>query len=386
MQQKTENTRRRARRISRGAGATLALGLLASVVGAGSSFAATASPKLSAHRSTDQSVNLSGVTLNVGTFLYDGWEGELDAAGLQNTPYTVNWVGLNSGFLQISAAEAGSIQLGSASFIPPIFAASNPTTAASISLVAQSVGNTALQDVIVPGNSGDKSVHSLVGQTVGYVSNVTDEYFLAKALQNADIPWSSIKAVAFQTPANGLAALESGAVQALATYGTTITTAQESIGAKVLINGGPILSAVTGSNGLLGDAVAQTSALSNKAESAAIADLLARINAAEGWARAHPDQWSTIVSAATDGTTTVPQEVQLFTAGEKQINTQIEPVTRVAVAGEQRAANTLAADDLIPNAVDTGTLWTTKLNSLLATDIPKYLKGHPTWVPKSKKS
>jgi sulfonate transport system substrate-binding protein len=354
-------------------------------MGTSSSFGATTS-RLSAHHAASQSINLSGVTLNVGTFLYDGWQAELDAAGLQNTPYTINWVGLNSGFLQISAAEAGSIQLGSASFIPPIFAASNPTTAATISLVAQSVGNTELQDVIVPGNSTDKNVHSLVGQTVGYVSNVTDEYFLAKALQNANIPWSSIKPVAFQTPANGLAALESGAVQALATYGTTITTAQESIGAKVLINGGPILSAVTGSNGLLGDAVAQASALNNKAESAAIADLLARLDAAEGWARAHPQQWSTIVSEATDGTTTVPEEVQLFTSGEKQVNSQIEPVTRVAVTGEQRAANTLAGDGLIPNAVDTGTLWSKKLNSLLAADIPKYFKGHPTWLPKTKTS
>jgi sulfonate transport system substrate-binding protein len=380
-------TRPRARRL-RALGAVVSLSVLASGVAATASSAAT-KPKAkkpstaSIGITSAQQSRLKGVSLNVGTFLYDGWEGELQAAGLANTPYHIAWDGLNSGFLQIAAIEAGSIDAGDSSFIPPIFTASSPA-ASSLKIVADSLGNTEEQDVIVPGSSTDSSVQSLVGQTVGYVSNVTDEYFLAQALKNANIPWSSIKSVAFTTPANGLAALEGGSIQALATYGTTIATAQESIGAKVLINGGPLLSASSGNKGLLGFAEASTADLANPQKEAAIADLIARVDTSEAWARTHPSIWSTIVSAATQNTTTYEQEYKLFVNGERQVETQVGPVNVSAEKGEIEAAGVLEGDSLIPSNSNPKPLFSTSLNKLVNADIAYYQKKFPQYNwPKS---
>ena len=84
----------------------------AATAGAGLPFAQAAAP----------SADLSGLTLRIGT--YKGlWRPLIQAAGLADTPYKIDWRELNNGVLHIEAINGDALDLGSGSEIPATFAA-----------------------------------------------------------------------------------------------------------------------------------------------------------------------------------------------------------------------------------------------------------------------
>ena len=66
--------------------------------------------------------DLAGTTLRVATYK-GGWRALLQAAGLADTPYRIDWRELNNGVLHIEALNADALDIGSGSEIPAVFAA-----------------------------------------------------------------------------------------------------------------------------------------------------------------------------------------------------------------------------------------------------------------------
>ena len=290
---------------------------------------------------------------------------ELKAAGLSHTPYHVDYVTLDSGDLQLQSIDAGTVDVGSSSSIPPIFA-SQTTNQGNFKVVAASEANTLNQVTLVPKGSSITNVADLKGKKVGYVPNTTAEYFLLKQLQSAGLTFKDITPVQLST-SQGLSALLGGSIAAFADYGTTVI-AGEGQGAKVLADGGPILAAQTG--GLVGAVDAATPDLSNPAKAAAIADYIARVNASYTWARAHPQEWAQIESNATNQPEA--QALQQFTQGEAQKHTAIGPTDTNSIAAEQAIANTFLSAGILSKPVTASSFWTTQLDAQISADEATY--------------
>ncbi len=313
-------------------------------------------------------VDLSGVTLKVAVFPAVGWDVELKAAGLANTPYKVTYVTLDSGSLHLQNIATGTVDVGSASAIPPIFA-SQTTNNGNFKVVAASESNTLNQVTLVPKGSPITSVAQLKGKKVGYVPNTTAEYFLLKQLQAAGLSYSDITPVELST-SNGLSALLGGSIAAFADYGTTVIAAQAQ-GAKILADGGPILAAQTG--GLVGAVVAATPDLSDPAKAAAIADFIGRVNGAYHWAHLNPEAWAKINSAATNQPEATA--LQQFQDGENQKPLSIGPTDQASIAAEQAISDALLSAGVIKTAVNVSTFWTDQLNAQITAAVAKYPGG-----------
>ena len=119
---------------------------------------------------------------------------------------------------------AGTVDVGSSSSIPPIFA-SQTTNHGNFKVVAASEtqhpqpGHPRSQGIVIA------SVADLKGKKVGYVPNTTAEYFLLKQLQAGGLSFSDIAPVELST-SKGLSALLGGSIAAFADYGTTVIAGQ----------------------------------------------------------------------------------------------------------------------------------------------------------------
>jgi sulfonate transport system substrate-binding protein len=338
----------------------LVLAATASALGAVSSAgAAGASP------------DLSSVTLKVATYPLEGDEVLLKAAGLTDTPYTVQYQYLSSGALQSQAVDDGTADIGRASGISnALLAAAGPVHFKSVATLKIGVET---QDTLVLKSSGITSVKQLKGKKVGYIPNTTPQYFLLKQLQAAGLSWSDITPVSFTEPTTGLAALISGSVSALATFGN-VTTA-ETQGATILSSGGPYLKGDLGA--LQGTYNAYTPDLSDPAKSAAIADFIARVDTAMAWARSHPKQYAQIVANNTNQP--LATELTTFEGEESSVNTWVGPNSAAAVNNEKEYAAAFVAAGSISGPVNVAATFSDKLSKAIAADEASYHKKYKSY-------
>jgi sulfonate transport system substrate-binding protein len=298
-------------------------------------------------------VDLSGVTLRVGETGYAQQLLLLQAAGLDDTPYTVQDSVFQGGNLQLEALGADAIDLASASEIPPIFAAQTGGVG-TLTTIAVREGTTLQQEVVVPEGSSITSVADLKGKKVAYVQNTTAHLFLYRRLKDTGLSWTDIEPVALST-SDGLAALLGGQVDALASYGTAIITAH-SKGATTLVDARDLLS---GNYPFL----VLPKSLDDPLLTAAIVDFLSREQRAFNWARANPQAWAEVVAAQTKQP--VEQALATFTDGEKQRPSRIVPTTDAQIASQQKGLDTFVEAGILPATFDIAPFWTTELNSQL---------------------
>ncbi|MEW4369617.1 ABC transporter substrate-binding protein [Paenibacillus kandeliae] len=295
----------------------------------------------------------SGVVLKVGQTGWGNLEQGLKAAGLDNTPYKVEYSVFQGGNLILEAMAANQVDFGTTSEIPPIFA-SQAANGGNFKVVAVQEGNTLNQEVVVPKDSPIKTPADLKGKKVAFVKNTTAHYFLLKILEDAGLSWQDIQPVELST-ADGLSALISGKVDALASYGNAIISAHQN-GANTLASAKDILSGsflVTASNSALADA----------AKKDAIADYLNRINQFYDWTRTHQQDWAKITAAATHQ----PEDQALTTLkeGEAQRPSHIVATSKEAIASEQDVADTFSDAGVLSSKVDVSTFWSDDLNDKL---------------------
>ena len=298
--------------------------------------------------------DLSSVTLRVGATGWATAQAALQVAGLDNTPYRVQWAVFPGGDKQLQALQGGALDLAESSEIPPIFAAAAGSP--RFKVVAVQRANTLQQEVVVGRGSTLTDIAGLRGKKVGYVRNTTAHYFLDRLLARAGLRWDDIVAAPL-SPNDGVTALNSGAIDALASYGNSIITVHQS-GGRTIGDGRDILSGNFPWS-------ASTDAIADPDRRAASVDLLARISQAytvirqsrlDAFARATADATHEPLAEARDQ----------LAAEEAQRPTDVVPTSPGAIASEQAVADTFAQLRVIPAALDVGAFWTDALNPELS--------------------
>lgn len=293
--------------------------------------------------------DLASVTLRVATFR--GQDATLlPAAGQDKTPYAVQYAFFNNGSLITQAINAGAIDLGGWSEIPLVFAAA---AKADIRVVAVLQGDTANQAVMVPKDSTARTVADLKGKRVGYVRATTAHFFLLKMLHQHGLGWNDIQPVNLGV-SEGLTAMQSGAVDAWATYGYAIQMLQARSGARVLQNAVGILSG----NYLIG---VKPKLLEDAAARRAIADYIGRLDLSYRTLQRDPRRMARILSPVIQ----VPEPFIYDVWSHMSQPWRVLPVTPAAIASAQDVTDTFAAAKLIPAQVDVAPWFSDILTPLL---------------------
>ncbi|MNW27609.1 putative aliphatic sulfonates-binding protein precursor [compost metagenome] len=296
---------------------------------------------------------LSGVTLRVGQTGWANLELGLKAAGLDDTPYKVDYSVFQGGNLILEAMAAQQLDFGATSEIPPIFA-SLAANGGGFKVIAVQEGNTLNQELVVPKDSPLKTVADLKGKKVAFVKNTTAHYFLLKMLEEAGLNWSDIEAVELTT-ADGLSALISGKVDALASYGNAIISAHQN-GATTLASAKDILSGsflITASD----------QAIADEKQREALGDYLNRINQYNDWIRANQEAWAQIVADNTHQP--VEQALQTLKEGEEQRKTRVVATSDQAIQSEQDVADTFHQAGILSRPAEVKSFWSDALSGLL---------------------
>jgi sulfonate transport system substrate-binding protein len=298
---------------------------------------------------TTQPGSLEDLTLRVATY-----RGNLEAffqqAGVADTPYKIAKSEFAGGNLIAEAINAGALDVGGMSEIPPIFVAGAPGNQVRIVAVLQ--GDVNNQVVLVPKDSKAQAFADLKGKRIGYVKATTSHYILLRLLDEAGLKWTDIKPVAL-SPQDGLAAFSSGAIDAWVIYGVIVQQARQA-GARVLRTALGILSG----NYLV---AAAKSALDDPLKRQAIGDYLGRYAKVAEWANADNARWAQARSAATG----VPAALYLREFQERSSPTRLLKISDAAIASQQGVADAFAAAGLIPAKVDVRPLWDDRLSSAL---------------------
>ena len=336
------------------AAAAAALTACGGASSAASSAASTASGSASA-----SGIDLSGVTLRIAAASASNGHGLVQAAGLDDTPYKVDFTVLQGGNLVMEALAAGQIDLGTGSQIPPL-AASQAANGGNFKIIGVRRMHTLDQELIIPAGSTLTEAAQLKGKTVGYVKNTTAHYFLEKMLEEAGLEWTDIDAVALTT-SDGLSAVLTGEVDALASYGNAIRTAKAK-GCTTLRSAADILS---------GDYYwyATPDSIADAATHVALADWLSRYNEAAEWARQNPEAYAKFYADLTGEDK--DDVLERFTEEEAQTHLSVRPVSDETIASEQDIADTFYKLGVFASPIEVTPLFDHSFDAELAA-LPQY--------------
>ncbi|MCA8161295.1 ABC transporter substrate-binding protein, partial [Burkholderia cepacia] len=219
--------------------------------------------------------DLAGTTLRVATYK-GGWRALLQAAGLGDTPYRIDWRELNNGVLHIEALNADALDIGSGSEIPAVFAARQKASVRLITRVREDLNN---QVTLARKDTPIRSIADLKGKRVGYVRATTSHYFLYRQLTEAGLGFDDIQPINL-SPTDGLSAYDRGDIDAWAIYGYNGQLARNRYGARVLKTGRGYLSGNF-------PVYENPRTLDDARRRAATGDLLLRFRRAYAWANGH---------------------------------------------------------------------------------------------------
>ena len=321
----------------------------------GSSAASTAA----ASAASASGIDLSGITLHIAAASASNGHGLVQAAGLDDTPYKVDFTVLQGGNLVMEALAAGQIELGTGSQIPPL-SASQAANGGNFKIIGVRRMHTLDQELIVPAGSALTEAAQLKGKTVGYVKNTTAHYFLEKMLEEAGLEWTDIDAVPLTT-SDGLSAVLTGEVDALASYGNAIRTAKAK-GCTTLRSAADILS---------GDYYwyATPASIADAATHAALVDWLGRYNEAAEWARQNPEEYAAFYADLTGEDK--DDVLERFTEEEAQTHLSVRPITDETIASEQDIADTFYKLGVFDAPIEAAPLFDHSFDAELAA-LPQY--------------
>ncbi|QIG43447.1 ABC transporter substrate-binding protein [Nocardioides anomalus] len=295
-------------------------------------------------------VDLSQVTLIVGDQKGTSAKDILTAAGLEDTPYKIEWKEFTSGPPMLEALGANAIHVGQVGNTPPIFAAAS----GSEFKVVQAMTYTGEGDaIVVPKDSPITDVSQLEGKKVAVAQGSSANYNLLAQLQKAGVKYSDISVQNLQ-PADALAAFTTGAVDAWAIWEPYTSQAEVAEGGKVIATGDGVV------NGY-GFQVASDDAIEDPATKAALSDYLGRITQAQLWASEHPDDWAQVWSTGTGLDAAITQ------AASVKRPVTILPVDDDVVSSEQEMADAFYDNGLIPEKVDLEDFFTDEFDDVTTT-------------------
>jgi sulfonate transport system substrate-binding protein len=316
--------------------AVLGIAALTAAACGSSSSGTSASSSSSASASGSASVNVSGVTLHIGDQAGSGSQARLTAAGLiGKLPFKVAWSDFTSGPPMLQAMGAGAIDIGSVGDAPPVFAAAGGE---KVAIVGTTQGNPDGSALVVPKNSPIHSVAQLKGKRIAVAQGSSADYHLLTVLNKAGISVHQVT-LDYLQPADGLAALTSGHVDAWDIWSPYIEQVVGQDNARVLVNG-------VGYGSPYSFTVASRTALDDAAKAAAIRDYLTLLDEAYAWTDSHQSAWASAWGKATG----LPDSVMLKAA--KDDTASAIQITPTVVSAEQSVSNSFTTAGLIPGHVN----------------------------------
>jgi sulfonate transport system substrate-binding protein len=312
--------------------AVLAAATLAAA-GCSSASSSSSSPAAGTTSATaNAQVNVSNVTLHIGDQAGTGAEALLTAAGLiSKLPFKADWSDFTSGPPMLQAMGAGSIDVGGVGNAPPVFAAAGGDQIAIVGALQSNPDGSAL---LVPKGSPIHSVAQLRGKRIAVAQGSSADYHLLTVLNKAGISVHDVTLVYLQ-PAEGLAALTSGHVDAWDIWSPFLEEAETLDGATAIVTG-------QGYGSPYSFTVASRAALADPAKAAAIRDYLSLLAQAHQWANTHLSAWAAVWAKATG----LPLSVMTRAANDDY--SLAVPITSAVVASEQQVSDAFTAAGLIP--------------------------------------
>ncbi|NNH73253.1 ABC transporter substrate-binding protein [Nocardia uniformis] len=296
----------------------------------------------------DGSVDLSKVTLRIGDQKGTGTQALLEAAGeLKDIPYRIEWSQYTSGPPMLEAINAGAVDIGGVGNAPPVFAAA---AGSEIKIVSAYQVGTVGQAIVVPRDSPLRSPNDLRGKKIAVSKGSSAHHHLLAVLTGAGLTFADIEPQYLQ-PADALAALTTGRVDAWAIWDPFTAQAQKQAEARILVDGKGYVQ---------GDAfyVAGDKALGGTAASTALRDLLDRIKRAHSWVNGNTETWARTFAQLTG----LPYDVALLAVSREPYLDH--PIDDTTIAAEQRVADGFADAGLIPKRVTITDFVDTRFNDL----------------------
>jgi sulfonate transport system substrate-binding protein len=318
--------------------AALALSAAAAACGTAAKSTSSHSQAATSGKSTattiEAAAHASGPTLRVGDQAGTGAQALLQAAGLlRSFSFPITFNDFTSGPPILQAMSAGSLDIGNTGNAPPVFAAAG---GANIKIVGALSNANSDVGLLVPKNSKVTSVSQLKGRKIAVAQGSSADYHLLYVLKQAGLTAHDVQLVYLQ-PAQGLAAFESGAVDAWDVWPPFIEQARLLQGARVLVAGQHF-------TGNYSYEVASSSALSDPAKAREIRQYLTVLNRAHRWANHHSAAWARTWAAATGLPLTVMQRAAADTT-----QTPV-PVNATITSAEQGLVTLFSKAGLIPRA------------------------------------
>lgn len=324
--------------------------ILLALIAAGCSSANAGSTTASSGASSGSkasTTDVSQVTLHIGDQAGSGSQALLTAAGLiSKLPFKVTWSDFTSGPPMLQAMAAGAVDIGSVGNAPPVFAAAGGDNLAIVGAFQANPHGSAL---LVPKNSPIHSIAQLKGKRIAVAQGSSADYHLLTVLKKAGLTVHDVS-LDYLQPADGLAALASGHVDAWDIWSPFIEQAEAQDHARLLVSG-------VGYGSPYSFTVAARGALADPAKAAAIRDYLKLLAQAHAWAATHQAAWAAVWAKATGLPTSV------MTAAAKDDSALAVPISPAVVTSEQQVSNAFTAAGLIPGHVDFSKFVDTAFNS-----------------------
>ncbi|WP_280268566.1 ABC transporter substrate-binding protein [Nocardia wallacei] len=298
----------------------------------------------------DGTVDLSQVTLRLGDQKGTALQALLESSGeLRSVPYKIEWSQYTAGVPMLEAINSGAVDFGGVGNSPPVFSAAAKS---SIKIVTGYYAGVAGQAVVVPKDSPLRSPGDLRGKKIAVTKGSSAHHHLLTVLTRNGLSFNDIQPQYLQ-PADALAALSTGRVDAWAIWDPYTAQAQQQANARILVDGEGYIN---------GDSfyVANSKALDSKSKSAALRDLIARIQRAHTWVNEHPDPWSQVFAQQTG----LPPDVTLLSVTRNQYRDH--PLDDATIDGEQQVADAFAEAGLIPHKVRIRDFVDTRYNDIFA--------------------
>lgn len=329
-----------------------ALALLA-LVAAGCSSAKAGNGSASSGASNTgnaSTTDVSQVTLHIGDQAGSGSQALLTAAGLiSKLPFKVTWSDFTSGPPMLQAMAGGAVDIGSVGNAPPVFAAAGGD---NIAVVGAFQANPLGSALLVPKNSPIHSIAQLKGKRIAVAQGSSADYHLLTVLKKAGLSVHDVT-LDYLQPAEGLAALSSGHVDAWDIWSPFVEQAEAQDHARLLVSG-------VGFGSPYSFTVAARGALADPAKAAAIRDYLKLLAQAHAWAATHQAAWAAVWAKATG----LPASIMAKAA--KDDAARAVPITSAVITSEQQVSNAFTVAGLIPGHVDFTKFVDTAFNSTAA--------------------
>ena len=246
----------------------------------------------------------------------------------------VEWIEFAAGPPLFEALNAGSIDVGHSGDSPPLFA-----QAANVPFVYFAVSSPSPDSsaILVRSNSNIRRATDLLGRRIGFTKGSSAHTLVLRYLERNNLSLSDVKQV-FLPPADGRAALESGAIDAWGIWDPYFAAAQQDGKYRLL---------TTGRGYVDGREFYFSSRRLAEQNPTIVKEFLGELEKMKGWAQANRSRVNQVLAADTGMSL---QTVALAESRRNRYGTDL--LTGQALASEQALADRYFQLGLLPKKID----------------------------------